>query len=64
MIEQTKFTSYPSRQAFEKQTIEEVGRKQIHAITNQNKILETLTNKDDDKDNYKETFQEKVTRWT
>ena len=43
---------------FEKQTktIEEQGKKQIDAITNQNKGLETLTNKDDHKIIYKEIF--------
>ena len=40
--------------------IEEQERKQIDVITNQNKKLATLTNKDDHKDNYRETFEELV----
>ena len=41
--------------ALEKQrkTNEDQGRKQVEAITNQNKRLTTLTNKDDHKDSYK-----------
>ena len=48
MIEQTKFTYSPLSKAFEKQikTIKDQGRKQIDAITNQNKRLAALTNKD------------------
>ena len=39
--------------------IEEQGKKQIDAITNQSKKLAALTNKDHDhKDNYKEIFEE------
>ena len=42
-------------------TIEEQGKKQIDAITNQSKKLATLTNKDDDhEDNYKEIFEQLV----
>ena len=38
-----------------------IKEKKIDAITNQNKILEVLTNKDDDqKDNYKKIFEELV----
>ena len=44
-----------------KKTIEEQVRKQIDAITNQNERIAALTNKDDHKDNYKETFEELVT---
>ena len=54
MVEQAKFTYSPLSKAFEKQTktIEDQGKKQIDAITNQNKRLEALTKKDDDhKDN-------------
>ena len=49
VIEQTKFTYSPLSKAFEKQikTIEDQGRKQIDAITNQNKRLAALTNKDE-----------------
>ena len=47
IIEQTKFTYSPLGKAFEKQikAIEDQGKKQIYAITNQNKRLETLNNK-------------------
>ena len=60
IIEQAKFTYSPLGKAFEKQTtmIKDQGRKQIDAIINQNKRLTALTNKDDDKDNYKEIFEE------
>ena len=40
--------------------IKEPRRKQRDAITNQNKNLAALTNKDDDKDNYKEIFEQLV----
>ena len=59
MIEQAKFIYSPLGKAFEKQTktIEEQWKQEIDAITNQNKILAALTNKDDDhKDNYKNYF--------
>ena len=48
IIEQAKFTYSPLRKAFEKQTkmIEEQGRKQINAITNQNGRLTASTNKE------------------
>ena len=48
--------------ALEKQrkTIEDPGRKQIDVIKNQNERLAVLTNKDYDKDNYKEIFEELV----
>ena len=47
IIEQAKFTYSPLGKAFEKQikAIEDQGKKQIYAITNQNKRLETLNNK-------------------
>ena len=47
IIEQAKFTYSPLGKAFEKQikAIEDKGKKQIYAITNQNKRLETLNNK-------------------
>ena len=62
IIEQAKFAYSPLGKAFEKQTkaIEVQGRKQADAITNQNKRLEALTNKDDHSDNYKEIFEEWV----
>ena len=62
LIEQATFTYSPLGKAFEKQikTMEDQGRKQINAITNQNKRLAALTNKNDDKDNYKEIFEELV----
>ena len=62
LIEQAKFTYSPSGKAFGKQTkiIEEQGRKQIEAITNQKERLAVLTNKDDHKDNYEEIFEELV----
>ena len=48
--------------ALEKQrkTIEDPGRKRIDVIKNQNERLAVLTNKDYDKDNYKEIFEELV----
>ena len=62
IIEQAKFSYSPLGKAFEKQTktIEEQGKKQIDAITNQNKGLEALTNKDDHKSVYKEIFDQLV----
>ena len=58
MIEQAEFIYSPLGKAFEKQTktIEEQGRKQTDAVTNQNERLLTLTNKDDQIDIYKELF--------
>ena len=55
VIEQPMFAYSPLGKAFEKQTktIEEQGIKQIDAITNQNKRLEALTNKDGHKSIYK-----------
>ena len=49
-----KFTYSPLGKTFEKQTksFEEQERKQIDAITNQNKRLATLTNKEYHKENY------------
>ena len=46
IIAQVKFTYSPLVKAFEKQTktIEEQGKKQIDAITNQNKRSEAVTN--------------------
>ena len=54
-IEQTKLTYSPLGKALEKQTktTEDQGGNKIDAVTNQNKTLVTLTNKDDHKDNYK-----------
>ena len=65
IIEQARFTYSPLGKAFEKQTtmIKDQGRKQIDAIINQNKRLTALTNKDDDKDNYKEIFEELRKIW-
>ena len=62
IIEQAKFTYSPLGKTFEKQTktIEEQERKQIDAITKQNKRLVALTSKDDHKDSYKEIFEELV----
>ena len=55
IIEKAKFKCCPLEKNFEKQTktIEEQGRKKIDIITNKNEILADLTNKDDNKDNYK-----------
>ena len=62
MIEQAKFTYFSLAKASEKQkkTNEDQGRNQIDVITNQNKKLATLTNQDNDKDNYsyKEILEE------
>ena len=62
MIEEAKFTYSPLGKACEKQTktIEEQGKKQIDAITNQNEKLGALTNKDDHKNIYKEIFDKLV----
>ena len=61
IIEQAKFTYSPLGKAFEEQTktIEEQGKEKADAITNENKKLEALTNKDDDHKG-KETFNELV----
>ena len=58
MIKQAKFAYYSLVKAFEKQTktIEEKGKQQIDPITNKNKRLQALTNKDDYKSIYKEIF--------
>ena len=58
MTEQAKFTCFSLGEALEKQrkSIENQGRKQIDTVTNQNERLAALTNKDDNKDNYKEIF--------
>ena len=55
VIGQANFTYSPFGKAFKKQTktIEEHKRKQIDAITNQNKRIAALTNKNYHKDNYK-----------
>ena len=55
VIEQANFTYSPFPKAFKKQTktIEEHERKQTDAITNQNKRIAALTNKNYHKDNYK-----------
>ena len=62
IIQQAKFIYSPLRKAFKKQikTIEEQGKKQIDAITNQIKKLEALTNKDNDHKD-KEIFNVLVT---
>ena len=60
MIEQAKFTYSSLGVTFEKQrkTIEEQGRKQIDAITNQNERLSALTIKDDHKEDHKDICKE------
>ena len=62
-IEQAKFTYSPLDKAFEKQKkqLKNKGKKQIDAITNRNKRLEDLTNKDDYKSIYKEISGKLVT---
>ena len=59
---QAKLAYSPLQKTFEKQTktIEEKGKKQIDPITDQNKGLEALTNKDDHKSIYKEIFDRVV----
>ena len=61
-MEQTKFAYSPLGKAFEKQTktIEDQGKKQIDAITNQNERLEALTNKYDHKSIFKEIFDNQL----
>ena len=61
IIEQAKFTYYPLGKVFEKQTktVENQRKKQMDAITNQNKRLEALTNKDSDHKD-KQIFNELV----
>ena len=61
IIAQAKFTYSPLGKAFEKQTktIAVQGKKRTDAITNQNKKLAALTNKNDDhQDNYIKIFEE------
>ena len=62
IIEQPSLRYSPLGKAFEKQTktIEEQGKKQIDAITNQSQELEILTNKDNLKSDYKETLDKVV----
>ena len=62
IIEQTKFTYSSILKAFEKQIkrIEEQGKKQIDAITNQNGRLEAFTTRNDHKSIYKEVFDKLV----
>ena len=63
VIEQVNFTYSPLEKTFEekqRQTIEDQRRKQIDAVTNQNKKVATVTNKDDHKDNYKGISQKLV----
>ena len=62
IIEQAKFTYSSLGKSFEKhtKTIEVQGRKQIDAITIQNKRREAVTNKDDHKIIYKEVFEKLV----
>ena len=59
MIEQIKFTNFPLNRAFQKpiKAIEDQGRKQKDAITNQNERVAVLTNKDDHKDNYRKYLE-------
>ena len=61
-IEQEKFAYSPVRTTFEKQTkrIEEERKKQIDAITNQNKRLEALPDEYDHKSGYKEIFDKLI----
>ena len=61
-IEQAKFAYSPLGKAFEKQTktIKEQRKKQIDAIADQNKRLETLTNKDDHKSIYEKIINRVV----
>ena len=57
VTEQAKVAYSPLAKTSQKQTKtieEQEKKKQIDSITNQNKILETLTNKDDHKSIYKE----------
>ena len=63
IIEQAKLTYSPVGKAFEKQTklYVEQRKKQKDVITNQNKTLEALTNKDDHNSFYKKIFQKLVT---
>ena len=58
MIEQARLTDSPLGKGFEKNKTEDQRRKQIDAITNQDKRLTTLTNKNDNKDNYKKVIEE------
>ena len=58
IVEQAKFTYSPLEKAFVKQTIEVPIRKQIDAITNQNKGLAVLMHKDDYKDDHKDIYKE------
>ena len=62
IIEQPKFPYSPLGKTFEKQakTSEEQGKRQIDAISNQNKRLEAITNQDDRKSIYKEIFDKLV----
>ena len=62
VIEQAKFAYSPLCKAFEKQTktIEEQGKKQIDATTDQKKRLEALSNKKDRKSFYREIFDKLV----
>ena len=62
IIEKPSLTYSPLGKAFEKQTktIEEQGKKQIDAITNQSQKLEILTNKDNLKSDYKEKLDKVV----
>ena len=62
VIEQTKFSHSPLGKVFEKETkmTEEKDEKQIDAITDQKKRLETLSNKDDHKSIDKKIFDRVV----
>ena len=62
VIEQAKFAYSPLGKTFEKQTkkMEDQGKKQIDAITNQNERLEVSTNKDYHKSIFKEIFYKLV----
>ena len=61
-MRQTKFAYSPLGKASEKETktMEDQGKKQIDAITNQNKRLEALTNKYDHKCIFKEIFDNQL----
>ena len=59
ITEKAKYAYSPLGKAFQKQTetIEEQGRKQIDAITNQNKRLSALKNKDDHREDHKDIYK-------
>ena len=61
-LQEKKYYLLIKGERFEKQTktFEEKGKKQLDRITDQNKGLEALTNKDDHKSIYKEIFDRVV----